>query len=313
MDYELEPERPTDNPPAVDDSSTEHHESLLRAEAARASRTNRVLGSFVVAGFAAATIVGVVTWQNVSPSHDDGPVPVEEAAAGGSLPASEETSTESPGEDHRSTGSTSPDPDGPDSDGRAPVRTSDSRNDHVTPLTADQYAPPNAWSGDQFVTPGQYPAEDEDAAQDDAADTATNGADSDADGGNSTGDTPGEGDNGGSSPERPSLTDLLPSIPGIPSLPGNEGSDGDDTPEDTGAPEESTEPSEPDESTDPVVPTEPTAPSESADPSASDNPGRPTGERTPGDHDTDDTDGTDGTDGTNDPDAAVTDTTGPTP
>ncbi|WP_145943292.1 hypothetical protein [Corynebacterium glyciniphilum] len=305
MDYELEPERPTDNPPAVDASSTEHHESLLRAEAARASRTNRVLGSFVVAGFAAATIVGVVTWQNVSPSHDDGPVPVEEAAAGGSLPSSEEASTGSPGEDHRPTGSTSPDSDGSGSDNGSAVRSSDSRNDHVTPLTADQYAPPNAWSGDQFVTPGQYPAEDdEDAAQDDAAGTPTNGADSDADGGNSVGNTPGEGDNGGSSPERPSLTDLLPSIPGVPSLPGNEGSDGGDTPEDTGAPE-STEPTEPAESTDPAVPTEPTGPtgptgpSESADPSASDNPGRPTGERTP--------------DSPNGPDETVTDTTGPTP
>lgn len=310
MDYELEPERPTDNPPAVDDSSTEHHESLLRAEAARASRTNRVLGSFVVAGFAAATIVGVVTWQNVSPSHDDGPVPVEEAAAGGSLPSSGETSTGDSGEDHQSTGSATPDADRSDSDGGGSDRSADSRNDHVTPLTADQYAPPNAWSGDQFVTPGQYPAEDDDAAQDDAADTATNGADTDADSRNPADDAPDDGDNnGGSSPERPSLTDLLPSIPGIPSLPGNEGSDGDDRPEDTGAPE-STDPSEPAETTDPAEPTEPTAPSESEDPSASDNPGRPTGERTPGDNDTD---GTGGTGGTNDPDAAVTDTTGPTP
>ncbi|MGN0094615.1 MAG: hypothetical protein ACI38U_00965 [Corynebacterium sp.] len=307
MDYELEPERPTDNPPAVDDSSTEHHESLLRAEAARASRTNRVLGSFVVAGFAAATIVGVVTWQNVSPSHDDGPVPVEEAAAGGSLPSSEESSTANSDGDQRSTGATSPDSDGSDSDGRAPVRSSDSRNDHVTPLTADQYAPPNAWSGDQFVTPGQYPAENEDTARDDAGDSAANGADSDTGSGNSAENTTGESDNGGSSPERPSLTDLLPSIPGMPSLPGNDGSDSDDTPEDTGAPE-STDPSEPVESTNPAEPTEPTEPSESAAPSASDNPGRPTGERTPGDN------GTTGTpDSPNDPDDAVTDTTGPTP
>ncbi|MGJ0182387.1 hypothetical protein [Corynebacterium glyciniphilum] len=304
MDYELEPERPTDNPPAVDGSSTEHHESLLRAEAARASRTNRVLGSFVVAGFAAATIVGVVTWQNVSPSHDDGPVPVEEAAAGGSLPSSEETSARSSGEDHRSTESMSPDADGTDSDGGEATRSPDSRDDHITPLTADQYAPPNAWSGDQFVTPGQYPAGNEDAAPDDTADTATNGADDGTDSENSAGNTP-DGDNGSSSPERPSLTDLLPSIPGMPSIPGGNGSDDNGTPDNTGAPE-STEPSEPTDSTDPAAPTEP---SEPADPSASDNPGRPTGEGTPGDGN----DATEAPGSAHDPDEAVTDTTGPTP
>lgn len=299
MDYELEPEQPTDNSPAADERSTEHHESLLRAEAARASRANRLLGSLVVAGLAAATVVGVVTWQNASPGHDDGPAPVEEAAADGSL--SPDGSSTTAGEDRHSSARTTP---GTDDDGRGTGddgtgRSSTLRNDRATPLTADQYAPPNAWSGDQFVTPGQYPQDEgDDTPQAPATD---NGADADEPGDTRSTTAPEDAaDGNGSSPDRPAITDLIPSIPGFPSIPGQGGTT--ESPDGTDGTEETESP----EPTEPAEPAEPAEPSGSGETSPSPRPSEEAGER----GDTPDTSSRGDGDSSG---QTVTDTTGPTP
>ncbi|WP_291479079.1 hypothetical protein [Corynebacterium sp.] len=297
MDYELEPERPTDTPPAVDDRSTEHHESLLRAEAARASRTNRVLGSLVVAGFAAATVVGIVTWQGATTDHD-GRGPVEEAVADGSMSASADRSAD-PSRDERATTDPTPD-DGESVSGQGDVvRPDRPQGDHVTPLTADQYAPPNAWSGDQFVTPSPYPTADTDA--EDGSDGAP------GDGAPDGAGTEVVPDDGSSEAERPSITDLLPSITGLPSLPGHTGeSESTGEPEDTGTsePAEPTEPSEPSEPSDPADPSGERTPDSTPDST----PDKSTGER-PSATETPESSGAPrSTENNRD---AVTDTTGP--
>ncbi|MDN6386381.1 MAG: hypothetical protein L0J86_01710, partial [Corynebacterium sp.] len=166
MDYELEPERQDEEASATDGGTTEHHESLLRDEAARASRANRILGSFVVAGLAAAAILAVVTWQNVSPGHDDDRAAVEEAAAGDNLSAS--TSPSAPTTGNSGTSAT----DLPDYGRGEDDPAGDSRADLATPLTADRYAPPNAWSGDEFVTPRATP---DDGGTDDSGDSGNSG------------------------------------------------------------------------------------------------------------------------------------------
>ena len=86
MDYEVTPERPGDGTPD-ERSSTAHHESLLRAERARAARSRRALGSFVVAGLAAATVVGVVTWQSVANEEEGRSTQVQESTHETSLPS----------------------------------------------------------------------------------------------------------------------------------------------------------------------------------------------------------------------------------
>ncbi|MGP9724089.1 hypothetical protein ACT3SZ_08750 [Corynebacterium sp. AOP40-9SA-29] len=324
MDYELEPERQDEVASATDGGTTEHHESLLRDEAARASRTNRILGSFVVAGFAAAAIVGVVTWQNVSPGHNDDRTAVEEAAADNSM-SSSTTPTTSPSGDGARPGDDGPSETDQPSYGRDgdDSSTGGSRNDLATPLTADRYAPPNAWSGDDFVTPGATP---EDGGSDSAG--GTDGAD----GAGDTDDSAGSGDSGegageetttdeGSSPQRPSITDLLPSLPNLPTLPGETEGSG------TGEPSESTDPSEPTETTEPSEPSEPSEPaepSEPSDPNGTTTPSVPgnsaessapsTTEENDGDSNEEPGDTTeDTTGGDTDQSDSVTDTTGPTP
>jgi hypothetical protein len=290
VDYELEPERPADSPPAADDRSTEHHESLLRAEAARASRANRILGSLVVAGFAAATVLGIVTWQNAS-SNQDGPASVEEAVADGSLATSAEASGGA-SRDERTSVTPSADSDARGTGRVDPARPDRSPDDHVTPLTADQYAPPNAWSGDRFVTPSPYPSDSADGA--DSADSAH-----DADG--ATDVAP---DDGSSDTDLPSISDLLPSIPGMPSTPGGDDSDDSQT---SGTTEGTTEPTEEagnSGAAEATEPTEPSEPGEPADPSDGS-----TRDRTAGDGET----ATGSPESTGDARDAVTDTTGPAP
>jgi hypothetical protein len=297
VDYELEPERPADNAPTADDRSTEHHESLLRAEAARASRANRVLGSLVVAGFAAATVLGIVTWQNASSNHDS-PASVEEAVADGSLSAAAEPSGET-SRNERTSVTPSPDSDTAGTGRDDPARPDRSPGDHVTPLTADQYAPPNAWNGDQFVTPSPYPADPADDTDGVSGATGDDGA-----AGTGGTDTDGTTGNGSSDTDLPSISDLLPSIPGMPSTPGGDDSDDSQT---SGTTEGTTEPTEEagnSGAAEATEPTEPSEPGEPADPSDGS-----TRDRTAGDGET----ATGSPESTGDARDAVTDTTGPAP
>ncbi|MGO1948598.1 MAG: hypothetical protein ACTH1D_03140 [Mycobacteriaceae bacterium] len=319
MDYEVKPEHPDEQPSSEEAATTAHHESLLRAEAARAARSNRVLGSFVIAGLAVATIVGVVTWQTASTGSDSGQSSqVREATADTELAADEEP-TPQPG---RPTGT--PERSG-DVDNGADNWTDDGPADagrqEPAPLTEDQYLPPNAWNGDQFITPGPAP---EDSGEDTSGGFADPG---DTDGNAGTGDTgdaggatpPADGDTDGSTDEYPSLTDILPSLPDLPTLPDDE--DGEDSQEpsepdhsfDPSEPAEPTDPSEPTEPTDPSDPSEPSVPSdpadpseptEPADPSQPDEPSAPVDPADPADTDAPEQ---------NPLDPIITDTTGPTP
>lgn len=295
MDYELEPERPADSPPAADDRSTEHHESLLRAEAARASRANRILGSLVVAGFAAATVLGIVTWQNAS-SNQDGPASVEEAVADGSLATSAEASGGA-SRDERTSVTPSADSDARGTGRVDPARPDRSPDDHVTPLTADQYAPPNAWSGDRFVTPSPYPADSADGA--DGADNAD--GDTGTDG---TGDTDATPGNGSGDSGLPSISDLLPSIPGLPTVPGRDGAPTTSPTDGTTEPTESTEDTENSANSGTAEATEPSEPGTPADPSDENTPGRLPGSGSAS---------AGSPESTGDDRDAVTDTTGPAP
>ncbi|MCJ7858018.1 hypothetical protein [Corynebacterium kalidii] len=296
MDYELEPERPADSPPTADDRSTEHHESLLRAEAARASRANRVLGSLVVAGFAAATVLGIVTWQNAS-SNQDGPASVEEAVADGSLATSAEASGGA-SRDERTSVTPSADSDARGTGRVDPARPDRSPDDHVTPLTADQYAPPNAWSGDRFVTPSPYPADSADGADNADGDTGTDG----------TGGTDATPGNGSGDSDLPSISDLLPSIPGIPTVPG-----GDDSPT-TGPTDGTTEPTESTEDTEDSGNSDgDSGTAEATEPSEPGGPADPSNENTPGTLPGSGSTSTGSPDSTGDDRDAVTDTTGPAP
>lgn len=291
MDYELEPERPKKDP-SVDDSSysTQHHESLLRAEAARASRTNRVLGSFVVAGLAAATVLGVVTWQTAVPA-DNRATSAEEAYASDTMEPSDDQDAASGDPDAADDDADN----GADADPDRADEAADGVDADLTPLTDDQYAPPNAWSGDQFVGPGAYSGQNGGGTQ---ADTSADGAaapETDTypetgeagifespDGGVTTGTTTDD-------PDRSSIVDLLPDLTELPLVPG-----GGDSPSKGNQGGQSAEQEEPTEPTEPAEPAEPAE--QRSQPGSS--------SAAPGDDNTRDTRSTD--DG-------VTDTTGPTP
>lgn len=220
MDYEVTPERPGDGTPD-ERSSTAHHESLLRAERARAARSRRALGSFVVAGLAAATVVGVVTWQSVANEEEGRSTQVQESTHETSLPSAAPDDT---------SGDPSSLPAVPET-GDEPENDGDVSEQGVATTTQDQYLAPNTWYDGQ----GSY--EDNPGFGDGSdGDQGAEGTE-----GNATG-VQGEGDGAeGADPEspnlpsdeRPWLTELLPTIPDLPTVPGE--------PDPSGAPDEDDE------------------------------------------------------------------------
>ena len=226
MDYEVTPERPGDGTPD-ERSSTAHHESLLRAERARAARSRRALGSFVVAGLAAATVVGVVTWQSVANEEEGRSTQVQEGTHETSLPSAAPDDT---------SGDPSSRPAVPET-GDEPENYGDVSEQGAATTTQDQYLAPNTWydgQGSYEDNPGFGDGSDGDHGSD--GDQGAEGTE-----GNATG-AQGEGDGAeGAGPESPNLpsdehpwlTELLPTIPDLPTVPGE--------PDPSGAPDEDDE------------------------------------------------------------------------
>ena len=306
MDYEVTPERPGDGTPD-ERSSTAHHESLLRAERARAARSRRALGSFVVAGLAAATVVGVVTWQSVANEEEGRSTQVQEGTHETSLPSAAPDDT---------SGDPSSRPAVPET-GDEPENYGDVSEQGAATTTQDQYLAPNTWydgQGSYEDNPGFGDGSDGDHGSD--GDQGAEGTE-----GNATG-AQGEGDGAeGAGPESPNLpsdehpwlTELLPTIPDLPTVPGESdpsGAPDEDDEENTGNTEteedgQSTPGSSPGNSSEPANPAGDVETS-----SAGMEPTEPGGTGNTGD--TADTDSTG-----NDDEAAesptVTDTTGPSP
>ena len=306
MDYEVTPERPGDGTPD-ERSSTAHHESLLRAERARAARSRRALGSFVVAGLAAATVVGVVTWQSVANEEEGRSTQVQEGTHETSLPSAAPDDT---------SGDPSSRPAVPET-GDEPENYGDVSEQGAATTTQDQYLAPNTWydgQGSYEDNPGFGDGSDGDHGSD--GDQGAEGTE-----GNATG-AQGEGDGAeGAGPESPNLpsdehpwlTELLPTIPDLPTVPGESdpsGAPDEDDEENNGNTEteedgQSTTGSSPGNSSEPANPAGDVETS-----SAGMEPTEPGGTGNTGD--TADTDSTG-----NDDEAAesptVTDTTGPSP
>ena len=306
MDYEVTPERPGDGTPD-ERSSTAHHESLLRAERARAARSRRALGSFVVAGLAAATVVGVVTWQSVANEEEGRSTQVQEGTHETSLPSAAPDDT---------SGDPSSRPAVPET-GDEPENYGDVSEQGAATTTQDQYLAPNTWydgQGSYEDNPGFGDGSDGDHGSD--GDQGAEGTE-----GNATG-AQGEGDGAeGAGPESPNLpsdehpwlTELLPTIPDLPTVPGESdpsGAPDEDDEENNGNTEteedgQSTPGSSPGNSSEPANPAGDVETS-----SAGMEPTEPGGTGNTGD--TADTDSTG-----NDDEAAesptVTDTTGPSP
>ncbi len=294
MDYEVTPERSGDGTPD-ERSSTAHHESLLRAERARAARSRRALGSFVVAGLAAATVVGVVTWQSVANEEEGRSTQVQEST--------HETSLPSAAPDDRS-GDPSSRPAVPET-GDEPENDGDVSEQGAATTTQDQYLAPNTWYDGQ----GSY--EDNPGFGDGFdGDQGAEGTEGNATGVQGEGDVADPESPNPPSDEHPWLTELLPTIPDLPTVPSEpdpSGAPGEDDEENTGNTEteedgQSTPGSSPGNSSEPANPAGDVETS-----SAGMKPTEPGGTGNTGD-----------TDSTgNDDEAAesptVTDTTGPSP